>query len=189
MQVPSSRTPDHLEGITPTELKTTFKLYPHSQQISLHDLIEASFQDSSPGPPSRLPLAMSILQMPSDHNEENGHIVADEVTPLLANSSTTPARPQWDASPLSPKPSATSNREEDEEEKPLPKLQIFFLCFARLVDPISFFCIFPFVNQMIYETGNVNEEDVGFYSGLIVVAPFPISLAQLTAFSRNLCSQ
>ena len=112
--------------------------------------------------------------MPPGHTEENGHVVADESTPLLTNSSTGPTEgPQ---SPLLPKPSTTSNRE-DEEEKPLPKLQIFFLCFARLVDPISFFCIFPFVNQMIYETGNVNEEDVGFYSGLIVVAPFPISLA------------
>jgi hypothetical protein len=105
------------------------------------------------------------------HAEENGHVVADEVTPLLAKSTTGPtAGPRWDESPLLPKP----NRESCEEEKPLPKLQIFFLCFARLVDPISFFCIFPFVNQMIYETGNVNEEDVGFYSGLIVVAPFSI---------------
>jgi hypothetical protein len=111
--------------------------------------------------------------MPPGHTEDNGHVVADESTPLLANSSTDPtAGRQSDESPLLRKPSATSNGEDLEEEKPLPKLQIFFLCFARLVDPISFFCIFPFVNQMIYETGNVNEEDVGFYSGLIVVAPF-----------------
>jgi hypothetical protein len=113
--------------------------------------------------------------MPSDHTEENDHVVADEDTPLLANSSTNPkAKRQWEEAALLRKPNATSTGEHREEEKPLPKLQIFFLCFARLVDPISFFCIFPFINQMIYETGNVNEEDVGFYSGLIVVTPFPI---------------
>lgn len=95
--------------------------------------------------------------MASGHTEENGHVAADEVTPLLTNSSTSPTA------------------DGKEEEEPLPKLQIFFLCFARLVDPISFFCIFPFVNQMIYETGNVNEEDVGFYSGLIVFCSFPNS--------------
>ncbi|KIX06981.1 uncharacterized protein Z518_04957 [Rhinocladiella mackenziei CBS 650.93] len=54
-----------------------------------------------------------------------------------------------------------------DEDKPLPKQQIFFLCFARLVEPIAFFCIFPFVNQMIWDTGEVAETDVGFYSGLI----------------------
>jgi hypothetical protein len=58
--------------------------------------------------------------------------------------------------------------EDEDEDRPLPMAQIFFLCFARMVDPISYFCIFPFVNQMIFDTGNVKEEDVGFYSGLIV---------------------
>jgi len=53
-----------------------------------------------------------------------------------------------------------------EDDKPLPKDQILFLCFARVVEPIAFFCIFPFINQMIRDTG-VAEEDVGFYSGLI----------------------
>ena len=138
-----------------------------SLQISLHDLND---------PPSLLaigsPLDRRILEMPPGHTEENGHVVADEVTPLLANSSTGPT----DKVTLLRKPSSTSNREctSSDEDKPLPKLQIFFLCFARLVDPISFFCIFPFVNQMIYETGKVKEEDVGFYSGLIVLAPSSI---------------
>jgi hypothetical protein len=58
--------------------------------------------------------------------------------------------------------------EDEEEDKPLPKDQIFFLCFARLVEPVAFFCIFPFINQMIWETGEVAETDVGFCSGLIV---------------------
>lgn len=55
-----------------------------------------------------------------------------------------------------------------EDDKPLPKLQIFLLCYCRVVEPIAFFSIFPFINKMIEDTGGVREEDVGFYSGLIV---------------------
>ena len=54
------------------------------------------------------------------------------------------------------------------DEVPLPWGQIFLLCYARLVDPIAYFCIFPFINQMILENGNIEETDVGFWSGLIV---------------------
>ncbi len=46
--------------------------------------------------------------------------------------------------------------------------QILLLCYARMIEPIAFFGIFPFVNKMIQETGNLEEADVGFYSGLIV---------------------
>lgn len=60
----------------------------------------------------------------------------------------------------------------EEEDKPLPKLQIFLLCFARLIEPIAFFGIFPFLPKMIEETGNLDEEDIGFYSGFIVCS-FP----------------
>ncbi|KKY26481.1 putative major facilitator superfamily transporter [Phaeomoniella chlamydospora] len=62
---------------------------------------------------------------------------------------------------------------EDAENKPLPKVQIFLLCYARLVEPIAFFSIFPFINKMIWENGKergVGEGDVGFYSGLIARA-------------------
>jgi Major Facilitator Superfamily len=54
-----------------------------------------------------------------------------------------------------------------EEDVPLPKLQIFLLCYCSLVEPIAYFSIFPFINQMIKETGSVEEEDVGFWSGMI----------------------
>ncbi|XXH00946.1 hypothetical protein Hte_007297 [Hypoxylon texense] len=53
------------------------------------------------------------------------------------------------------------------EDKPLPILQILFLCYARLVEPIAFFSIFPFINQMVQENGHLDEVDVGFYGGLI----------------------
>jgi hypothetical protein len=57
---------------------------------------------------------------------------------------------------------------EDGDEDALPKSQIALLCFARLVEPIAFFSIFPFINQMIFEIGGIEEARVGFYSGLIV---------------------
>ncbi|KAI1660648.1 MFS general substrate transporter [Daldinia decipiens] len=53
------------------------------------------------------------------------------------------------------------------ENKPLPRLQIFLLCYARLVEPIAFFSIFPYINQMVQENGHLSEEDVGFYGGLV----------------------
>ncbi|KIW17943.1 hypothetical protein PV08_05138 [Exophiala spinifera] len=59
-----------------------------------------------------------------------------------------------------------TNKRPAELDRPLPKLQIFLLSASRLVEPVACFVIFPFINQMIYETG-VPIEDVGFYSGLI----------------------
>ncbi|KAF2219233.1 major facilitator superfamily domain-containing protein [Elsinoe ampelina] len=55
---------------------------------------------------------------------------------------------------------------DDDDDTPLPKGQILILCYARMVEPIAFFSIFPFVNKMIYLTG-LPESSVGFYSGLI----------------------
>ena len=56
---------------------------------------------------------------------------ADESTPLLRSKSPT----------------------QEVQDKPLPKDQLFLLCLARLVEPVAFFSIFPFVNQMIEEVG------------------------------------
>jgi hypothetical protein len=82
----------------------------------------------------------------------------DETTALLA----APAK----ASPARDDEGGPDNND-TKDDKPLPKDQILLLCFARVVEPIAFFCIFPFINQMIRDTG-VAEENVGFYSGLIV---------------------
>jgi hypothetical protein len=51
-----------------------------------------------------------------------------------------------------------------------PVAQIMLLCFARVAEPIAFFSIFPFINQMIQDATGIAETDVGFYSGLIVGA-------------------
>ncbi|KAL7943539.1 major facilitator superfamily domain-containing protein [Trichoderma barbatum] len=51
--------------------------------------------------------------------------------------------------------------------KPLPKMQVFLLCFAKAMEPIAFFAIFPFIAAMVQRNGNLPSSDVGFYSGLI----------------------
>jgi hypothetical protein len=54
-------------------------------------------------------------------------------------------------------------------DTPLPMKQILLLCYARMVEPIAFFGIFPFISMMIQEAGHLDEADVGYYSGLIVI--------------------
>ncbi|KAK6342279.1 hypothetical protein TWF730_001755 [Orbilia blumenaviensis] len=77
-----------------------------------------------------------------------------------------------------PKPSTDTRDNEDSagdtgdtgdtgEDRPLPMKQIIFLCTARLIEPIAFFSIFPYINKMCKENGSLDEADVGFYSGLI----------------------
>jgi hypothetical protein len=110
--------------------------------------------------------------MPPDfkNNNQTGVKSSDETTPLLAGIEQTPlAEPvdpvhqQADDDDLSTEGQET----EEEEEKPLPRGQIFLLCYTAVVEPIAFFGIFPYINFMIEKVGNVEKEDVGFYSGLI----------------------
>jgi hypothetical protein len=53
------------------------------------------------------------------------------------------------------------------DDTQLPFGQIAILCYCRIVEPVAFFSIFPFINKMIQETG-IDEADVGFYSGWVV---------------------
>lgn len=119
--------------------------------------------------------------MTIQHAQHLTDSTASETTPLLAASS---AGPTTEANeelrnrytnghvfpPQQRKPSTSTippiYRNED-EDAPLPKLQIFVLCYCSLVEPVAYFSIFPFINQMIKETGSVEERDVGFWSGAI----------------------
>jgi hypothetical protein len=89
---------------------------------------------------------------------------SDERTPLLA---TEGHLAQSNEEPLLHR-TGNGNINDEDEDKPLPRLQIFLLCYARIVEPIAFFAIFPFINKMVYETGGIDMEDVGMYSGWIV---------------------
>ena len=88
---------------------------------------------------------------------------ADELTPLLGSMAQDPENRTNEAEVI-----GTGAKARDEEaERPLPMGQIFVLCMARLVDPICFFSIFPFLPAMVASM-NVKEVDVGFWTGLIV---------------------
>ena len=97
-------------------------------------------------------------QKPASDNEDR---LTSETTPLLA---TSPVGPNADPDVAEATTTAQPARTED---KPLPKAQIFLLCYARLVEPIAFFAIFPYINQMVQDNGDLADADVGFYSGLI----------------------
>lgn len=125
------------------------------------------------------------MSAPDTANGAASREALDEATPLLAASETGPTSQPNEESILLP---ATSTGPND-DDRPLPKVQIFLLCYARMVEPIAFFCIFPFINQMIWETGNVEQADVGFYSGLIVGIRTHCSVYGTDYEFRNLSSQ
>lgn len=51
---------------------------------------------------------------------------------------------------------------------PLPKTQLGALIAVRIVDPIAYQQIFPYINQLLADMGVAKPEQVGFYSGLVV---------------------
>lgn len=93
--------------------------------------------------------------------------VADEFTPLLnAPESGNPTnvqdshtangeingRPKSKAS-TSAEQTTSQEEESDTSETPLPYKQIIFLCYASLAEPVAYFSIFPFINEMIHVKG------------------------------------
>ncbi|KAJ6142688.1 hypothetical protein N7471_002141 [Penicillium samsonianum] len=102
------------------------------------------------------------VRQPDAVHEESDHV--DETTALLGSSkikyADVPAPDTLDSSP-------GSDDDNDDEKKPLPKFQILLLCYARVVEPLAFFSIFPYVSQMVQDNGAVADSDIGFYSGLI----------------------
>ncbi|KIW02673.1 uncharacterized protein PV09_06110 [Verruconis gallopava] len=98
--------------------------------------------------------------------------IIDEQTPLLASTAQDPSNQINEVEVIEESAYAGSvhvngsSKPGDNEDKPLPMGQILVLCISRIVDPVSFFCIFPFLPKMV-EKMNVPEADVGFYTGLI----------------------
>jgi hypothetical protein len=50
---------------------------------------------------------------------------------------------------------------------PLPKLQLFILFYVQLAEPIASTVIYPFVNQLVRETGitDGDEKRTGYFAG------------------------
>ncbi|CAI7678623.1 unnamed protein product [Penicillium pancosmium] len=91
----------------------------------------------------------------------------DESTTLLGSQAATRSAERDSSSPYGSSPQNDTADDGDEDEKPLPVTQILLLCYARVIEPLAFFSIFPYVSQMVQENGNVSDSDIGFYSGLI----------------------
>lgn len=99
-----------------------------------------------------------------------------ETTPLLetslgdGHSKTTSTNPPHGLVAQSTEtPGASSphiNRAAD-EEKPFPRYQILILCYASIVEPVAFFIIFPYINEMVERVGHQLPENVGFWTGTI----------------------
>ena len=54
-------------------------------------------------------------------------------------------------------------------KSPLPVLQLAILCAVRLMDPVTFTQIFPYINQFLTRLHLVEDQSqIGFYSGLVV---------------------
>lgn len=107
---------------------------------------------------------MSSADARIKHDRVDGQAGCNEQTPLLANENHAPT--------ADPDIAESSRHDHDptsvpDKDKPLPVRQMLLLCFARIVEPVAFFSIFPFINQMIERNGKLAPADVGFYSGLI----------------------
>lgn len=71
-------------------------------------------------------------------------------------------------------PTADQNIAESQPLKPLkmtpvPKLQLAVLCLLRMLEPIGFTQLFPYVNEMVVKLNIVDDPSkAGFVSGLVV---------------------
>lgn len=52
---------------------------------------------------------------------------------------------------------------------PIPKLQLAIICLVRLLEPIGFTQLFPYINEMVVRLNILDDPSkVGFVSGLVV---------------------
>lgn len=92
---------------------------------------------------------------------ENGAKAVAEQTPLLAETAETAApslgtgaEQRYDSANTNTNRNTTGqndgNGDNDAlDDKPLPVWQVAVLCYARWVEPIAFFSILPYINQMV----------------------------------------
>ncbi len=85
--------------------------------------------------------------------------------------------------------SALENQKSLKSDKPtpIPMAQLATLCTVRLVDPIVFTQIFPYVNEMM-EHLHVTEDrsKIGFYSGLVVSDVAAAQLGRCLGLTLNI---
>lgn len=92
------------------------------------------------------------LNKADDGDSKQATASASEITPLLAASPVATTADSSDAT-IVVGDGESSSLLSKPAEKELPKFQILVLCYARLIEPIAFFSIFPYINQMVQENG------------------------------------
>ncbi|KAG8214321.1 major facilitator superfamily domain-containing protein [Butyriboletus roseoflavus] len=73
-----------------------------------------------------------------------------------------------ESSRLLPDEEGGSPSSQAEAPTPLPKAQLGTLLVVRIIDPIAYTQIFPYINQLLADLRIAAPEQVGFYSGFIV---------------------
>ena len=60
--------------------------------------------------------------------------------------------------------------DEGHDTTPLPWSQLLIVLLIQFAEPITVFVIFPFINQMIRETGVTGGDEIrtGYFAGIIV---------------------
>ena len=93
---------------------------------------------------------MAVRTQPSSPPDVNGHRALHDVnenTPLLAVDDVVPAIEARISE------ATTLNDDEfndaNEDDRPLPKLQIFLLCFSRWLESVAFFSIVPCMSRAL----------------------------------------
>lgn len=132
---------------------------------------ETNKQSSSRAAASR-PTSAERLGDGNSDGGGDGHVnetttLLGSFTALLGSENVTNSAERTFSSPYGSSAQDGDIDNDDEDEKPLPRAQILLLCYARVIEPLAFFSIFPYVSQMVQENGNVPDTDIGFYSGLI----------------------
>ena len=97
---------------------------------------------------------------------DNSIETASETTPLLGAPESGDLSKVQHGSPIVPSHEDAEPGDVD-EGKPMPLKQILLLCYCAVSEPIAYFAIFPFINEMIELKGQIPEENVGFWSGMI----------------------
>jgi len=101
---------------------------------------------------------------------------AAETTPLLSASAedgliktitTNPSNGHVAGSSLTSEALLPYSSQAPDDEKPFPLYQILILCYASIVEPVAFFIIFPYINEMVERVGHQLPENVGFWTGTI----------------------
>lgn len=94
----------------------------------------------------------------------------DAYPPLLPNGRGEHETPDYGAASTRPSQhsdNASHGPEKDSETRSLrTRLQIPLLCYVRMMEPLAFYTIFPYIARMTKHNGDIPDTDVGFYSGV-----------------------